>query len=322
MNHSRIPTARLAWLSLLAGALFLGCQPDSDEPVTKESASAAPAPEETARPEPSGPRTLTLDDGATLIYETAGEGDPAVVMIHCWGCNRHNWREQVDPLVAAGYQVVTMDLPGHGDAGRERDDWRIATYANDVRQLVAHLDLDRVVLVGHSMGGPVSVMAAPLLDAEVAGIVCVDTLHDAEFEWPEGFAEEMVAGMHADFPAALDGFLPQLFRPGADPELMAWVRDQALAADSGVLTALMADFPNLDMPALMASADTPIRCINAAPDPGSEMGMATRVETNRKYADFDALLMEEVGHYPQLEAPERFNRHLLDELANLAGQRE
>jgi pimeloyl-ACP methyl ester carboxylesterase len=46
--------------------------------------------------------------------------------------------------------------------------------------------------------------------------------------------------------------------------------------------------------------------------------MPTAIETNRKYADFDAVLMEGVGHYPQLERPEEFNRELLRVLEELS----
>lgn len=262
--------------------------------------------------------TLTLDDGATLVYETHGSGDTAVVMVHCWGCNRGNWREQVDAVTGAGYRVVTMDLPGHGEAGRQRDQWRVSDYAGDIRELSAHLGLERVILLGHSMGGPVSLMAAPRLDAEVAGIVCVDALHDADFQWPEEFSERMVEAIETDLGGTLDGFLSGLFPPDADADLVAWVRAQAMAADPEALAGVMADFATVDMPRLMEDAGVPIRCINATPGPDFAMGMTTRVDTNRKYADFDAVLMDGVGHYPQLEAPERFNRHLLAILESLA----
>lgn len=280
-----------------------------------ESAETAVEPDTGDETPPPSPHSLELADGATLAYETFGQGETTVVMLHCWGCNRQFWRHQVAPLVEAGYRVVTLDLPGHGDAGRQRDQWRVGAYAHDVERLVNELDLRHIVLVGHSMGGPVAAMSAPLLDERLLGIVCVDTLHDAEFEWPEDLSDRMAQRFEADMAGALDGFLAQMFPPGTDPGLIDWVREQALAADSEALVALMRDFGNLDQVAMLDAVQVPVRCINALPEDGR--GMPTDVETNRRYADFDVVLMNNVGHYPQLEAPERFNRNLLDLLAEL-----
>jgi pimeloyl-ACP methyl ester carboxylesterase len=174
-----------------------------------------------------------------------------------------------------------------------------------------------VVLVGHSMGGPVSLETARLLPGRVVGIACVDTLHDVEFEWPEGMVETMTARLEEDYRAGMESFVPGLFKADADPAVVQWVIDQAVETTEPHATiALMAAFPSWDPPAALGAAGVPVRCINAAPE--GEQGMPTAIETNRKYADFDAVLMEGVGHYPQLERPEEFNRELLDVLEELS----
>lgn len=311
-------------IAALAALLLVGC--GEKDPADSDSQALLPdnrdevtsqAPETDDESVPSSPRILELADGTTLAYETFGQGETTVVMLHCWGCNRKFWQQQILPLVDAGYRVVTLDLPGHGAAGRTRDQWRVADYAHDVRQLVRELKLERIVLVGHSMGGPVAAMAAPLLDERVGGIICVDTLHDAEFEWPENMADQMAQAFENDMPVALDGFLSQMFPPDADPDLIAWIHKQALDADSEALVALMRDFGNIDQAAMLDAVEVPIRCINARPEDGR--GMPTAVETNRRYADFEVALMDGVGHYPQLEMPEQFNRLLLDLLSELTG---
>jgi pimeloyl-ACP methyl ester carboxylesterase len=74
----------------------------------------------------------------------------------------------------------------------------------------------------------------------------------------------------------------------------------------------MRDFGTIDFPTWFREAGVPIRAINAA------LPNETRVEINRKYADFDVILMEGVGHYLHMTRPEEFNRHLLAVLADLA----
>jgi pimeloyl-ACP methyl ester carboxylesterase len=73
----------------------------------------------------------------------------------------------------------------------------------------------------------------------------------------------------------------------------------------------MRNFGSIDMPRWFSDAGVPIRAINAAtPNP-------TRVETNRKYADFDVVLIDDVGHYLQMTRPEAFNPLLLEAIADI-----
>jgi alpha-beta hydrolase superfamily lysophospholipase len=69
-------------------------------------------------------RTVASGDGVPVVYDVRGAGDTAVVFVHCWACNRHFWREQAD-VFASQYRVVTIDLAGHGDSGKDRSRWSI-----------------------------------------------------------------------------------------------------------------------------------------------------------------------------------------------------
>jgi pimeloyl-ACP methyl ester carboxylesterase len=259
--------------------------------------------------------TVAAADGVPIAYEVRGEGPTTVAFVHCWGCNSEFWRNQVEPVQQAGFRVVTLDLPGHGRSGSTRDSWSVTSLAADVQAVLDAVGATRVVLVGHSMGGPVSLALAARNPSRVQGIVCVDTLHDAEFRMPQDMVKGLADRMQTDYRAGIEQFVPQMFPSNADPQIVRWVVDQAVASDHAATIALMRDFPKLDMSALFSSAKVPIRCINAAPVEGR--GMPTAIESNRKYADFDAVLMENVGHYPQLERPEEFNRKLLETLARL-----
>jgi len=66
---------------------------------------------------------------------------------------------------------------------------------------------------------------------------------------------------------------------------------------------------------ITAQCSAPVRALNAAPRP--DEGTATAVETNRKYADFDVVLMEGVGHFLMLERPGEFNARLSQLLVTL-----
>lgn len=92
--------------------------------------------------------TAISADQVAIQYETAGRGEPALVFVHCWTCNRGNWSRQAE-YFAKHHQVVRLDLAGHGASGRERKDYAITAFAADVVTVVEKLGLKKVVLIGH-----------------------------------------------------------------------------------------------------------------------------------------------------------------------------
>src|SRR5258708_36000946 len=100
-------------------------------------------------------------DGVPIHFTDQGKGDPALVFVHCWSCDRHLWDNQV-PVFAKRHRVVTLDLAGHGESGRGRKDWSVPSFREDVKALVEKLGLKQVMLVGSAMRGAVSLQTARL----------------------------------------------------------------------------------------------------------------------------------------------------------------
>ena len=88
---------------------------------------------------------VPASDGVPIHYSVTGKGEPALVFIHCGGCNRNVWENQVAEFSKTN-RVVTIDLPGHGESGLERKKWSIEGYGDDVKTVVTKLKLKRVVL--------------------------------------------------------------------------------------------------------------------------------------------------------------------------------
>jgi pimeloyl-ACP methyl ester carboxylesterase len=95
-----------------------------------------------------------------------------------------------------------------------------------------------------------------------------------------------------------------------------WVQTKAEGQDPKMAIALMRDLFGLDTRKLLTEAKVPVRCINSAG--GYKAFTPTVVETNKKYADFGAVTIDGVGHYPMLEKPDEFNRNLRDVLEEFA----
>lgn len=122
------------------------------------------------------PDTRTVRcNGCDINYLTWGpEGAPGLVFIHGGAAHAHWWSFLV-PLLADHYRVAAMDLSGHGDSGR-RDDYRLADWADEVLAVAGDADMAPApVVVGHSMGGFVSIGTAAQHGDHLRGIVILDS---------------------------------------------------------------------------------------------------------------------------------------------------
>ncbi|HKB01700.1 MAG TPA: alpha/beta hydrolase [Gemmataceae bacterium] len=263
-------------------------------------------------------KTVRADDGLQIVCELRGQGDTALVFLHGWCGDREYWKNQVEPF-AADYRVVALDQAGHGESGKDRKEWTTAGLAGDVEAVVKALGLKRVILVGHSMGGPVTLMAAKRLPEAVAAVVGVDTLQNAEFKMPEETRKQFMDAFEKDFKGTMQAGLNGLLNEKTDAELKKWLVTRAAAQDPKMAMGLMRDLSGLDTKTLLKEARVPVRCINSAG--GFQFFTPTDIEVNKKYADYNAVTIADVGHYPMLEKPTEFNRKLRDVLKEFAAKK-
>ena len=251
-------------------------------------------------------RTTRSADNVQIGYDVRGRG-PALVLIHGWASDRTVWREQVD-LFSRSHTVITLDLGGHGASGVNRKSWTIASLAQDVEAVVKSAGLRRTVLIGHSMGGPVALLAAARMPDIVVGVIGVDTLHNAEVRMPEEQIKQILASFESDFSGTMSQGLRAMFSDKTDPALVTRVAERAQKTDKRAALPLLRDLYEMDLKPAFSAVKKPVRCVNAGP--WEPWGPPTLVETNRKYANFDAVVIQGVRHFPMLERPAEFNKHL------------
>ena len=244
-------------------------------------------------------------DGVQIHYERVGQGEPALVFVHGWCCDQSYWHKQTDTF-APRYTVVAIDLAGHGQSGLARDKWTMAAFARDVVAVVEQLGLRQIILIGHSMGGPVIVEAARLMPNRVIGLVGADTLLNPERQRTQEEIETRVRFLRADFRQATTRLVrDDMFVPTSDPVwAQSIVEDMASAPPHvgvGAMHGLLSNDEALH--AGLREVKAPIVLINADYHP-------TNFEaTNR--AGITVELMAGVGHFVMNEDAETFNR-LLD----------
>jgi len=127
-------------------------------------------------------RWLTLSDGlrvrAVVCEPEAdavpdGASPPVAVFVHGWACSVFTWHRNLRAVADAGIRVVAYDLPGHGLSDKPLDyaHYTVPAMARQLRDVLDALSLDRVLLVGHSMGGAIALRLAIDAPARVAGLV-------------------------------------------------------------------------------------------------------------------------------------------------------
>jgi sigma-B regulation protein RsbQ len=254
-------------------------------------------------------------DGVPIHYSVQGKGEPALVFIHCWSCDRRLWDNQVSAF-AKSHRIVTIDLPGHGESGQGRKEWSVPSYSEDVKTVVRKLGLKRVVLIGSSMGGPIALETARRMPERVVAIVPVDTLHNVENRLPPEQLENVMKQLRADYKGAITGFMNQLFfAPGTPLAVRDRMIAEATSRPPEMAVRILEGIFAYDSAPALRELKVPIRAINADLT-------ATNLEINRKYApQFDVRIIKGVGHYPMLEDPVRFNELLAEILRDVAADK-
>jgi len=255
--------------------------------------------------------SVNSPDGVPIVYQFQGKGDISLVFIHCWCCDKSFWESQV-PVFAKKYQVVTIDLGGHGESGTERKDWTLEAFGEDVASVVNKLNLGKIILIGHSMGGPVAVQAARLLREQVLGIVAVDTLLNVEQKFTREQFEQFTAPMRKDFKSAAENFLRSfMFTPKSDPALVEKIVKKMTSAKPEIALGSWENMFKYNLAGAMDKIKVPFRLIIADKMPYD-------IEAGKRHAvSFEVKVMKDVGHFLHMEAPETFNKLLAETLKEI-----
>ena len=217
-------------------------------------------------------------------------------------------------MFARTHRVVTLDLAGHGRSGRERKDWSMAAFGQDVRAVVEALSLKKVVLVGHSMSGNVVLEAAKAMPERVVGIVPVDTLLDVDEVTSDAEVKGAIAAFRADYKATASGFMRKYMFTNTTPKDLVEdvVKDAMSFAPRDQRGHPRAELGHDPRP-LLKEIHVPIVAVNADKFP-------TRLDHARQYApQYDALIVKGVGHYLMREDPAAFNAQLARAVARVTG---
>jgi pimeloyl-ACP methyl ester carboxylesterase len=210
-------------------------------------------------------------NGVALHVEDRGAGNPSLVFLHYYGGSSRTWKH-VTAKLAPIFRTITIDHRGWGESDAPEAGYGLADLAADAEGVIAALNLQRYMLVGHSMGGKVAQLMASRQPVGLAGLILVAPSPPSPMIMPAQ-AREMMAGAYASreaVEASIDTMLTakplsaedreQVIEDslrGAPPAKAAWPRSTSLediAAQVGDIAV-----PTLVIAGALDRVDPPIR---------------------------------------------------------------
>ncbi len=245
--------------------------------------------------------TVSSEDGSLISFGVKGEGETTVVFVHCWTCSHKFWEPQIE-YFSNKHKVVWLDLAGHGLSGSTRKEYKMSAFGEDVAAVVNKVGGNRVILVGHSMGGPVSIEAAKILGHKVVAVVGVDTFY-TQFEYPKSEAgiEGFVKPFKKDFVGTSQQMVQSMFTPGVNPELKTSILKRFSGTNKEMGISAMYEifrWSAQNVPSSLERNSNRLKNINGAPT-GNETALHESVT-----------LIPGVGHFVPQVKPDKFNEVL------------
>lgn len=261
---------------------------------------------------------VTLDHDMRAYYDCAGDG-PALIMVHGASQDSRSWKHNVD-FFAQHYRVHALDLPGHGKSdmppgGANRNSEDNAAYLLSV---IDALGLSRPVLMGHSMGGGIVAQAAATRPDAVGGLVLVDGA-SVNVVKSSGYNPAILemAGINTGdwFEVTFRTLMGSQSTPACEEEIIEGAR----RCNPDVAYADIRAFGGFRMEQILPDIQCPTVIVQGEEDWSVPVTSAREVVTRLQARAVPVAYREwqGIGHFPQTECPQDFNRDTLAAMREL-----
>ncbi len=260
---------------------------------------------------------LEIHDHIKIAYCDEGKGEHTILFVHGLANYLPVWKKQIKEL-SQTYRCIAIDLPGNGLSSRGNYPYSMFFYAESVRRFIEGLKIEKVVLVGHSMGGQIGIITALRYPSVIEKLILVapagieyfqpherlmmqplmnlgDFFYSDEFHLEQAINESFFS--HHQEREVIIEEVKQLMR--AHPQ-QRW-KDMVMASVSGMLNEQVQQFlPQLEQPVLLLFGANdkliPNRIIHAGETPKS-----IAVKGAAMIPDCEMHLVEKSGHFLMIE---------------------
>ena len=256
-------------------------------------------------------------DSARIAYNVYGSGRTSLIFIHGWSCDSRYWKNQTS-VFSKDYQVITIDIAGHGNSSFSRIEYTMLSFAEDIKAVIDRENINRAILIGHSMGGSIIAEASRLMPKEIISIIGVDTYQNVDEKLSPKAYNEMIEPFENNFVNAAQGFVLPMLPEETDKKLIHWIKEDMSSAPKNIALSsfrnYIRQYVNGEASFVFEKINIPIVSINARLWP-------TNPVANRKHMkNYKLFYIEETGHFPMLEKPEKFNMLLMEAIKYIEGE--
>lgn len=248
------------------------------------------------------------NDKEQIAYSVNGCGKTSLIFIHGWSLDSRLWQNQT-LYFSEEYQVITIDLAGHGNSSYNREDYTMVSFANDIRAVIEKEGINSAILIGHSMGGGVIAEAAKLMLNKVVGIIGVDTSQNVALKLTQEELNVMTKPFEDNFQSAMRTFVKDAFPKNVEEDTLYWISEDMASAPKDVainqFRNYLGQYVSGDSYRVYESIKVPTVLVNA------RLWPTDSVENKKHVKNYSIYFIEETGHFPMLEKSSEFNKLLL-----------
>jgi pimeloyl-ACP methyl ester carboxylesterase len=258
-------------------------------------------------------KVVVENHGVNIDYADTGIGDTTLLFVHGWGINKTYWTNQVD-FFSPRYRVVSVDLPGFGQSGKNRNIWTAHAFGEDIDSVLSKLKLKNVILIGHSMAGHIILEAASHFPGPVIGLIGVDNFKQFGSVETKGEKEATIKAldsMKKNFrPIAFQYINQYLFYKTTADSIRKRVWNDIANDDSSIAIACL-EPDGFDEIKEMTDLKMKLCLVNSDYTATDTAGFIAN------HIPYQIFYVYQTGHFPMIEKPEKFNQQLEQAIAKI-----
>ncbi len=255
------------------------------------------------------------NNGVNIAFTDTGKSDTTLLFVHGWAINKEYWANQV-LYFSKKYRVVTIDLPGFGQSGKNRGKWDTNTYSSDISSVINVFKLKKVILIGHSMSGDIALQATVDNPNRIIALVGIDNFKNVGAPHHPDDKKDYAAAinlMKKKFKKiAFQYFNQSLFSNTTSPAIKKRILNDVAQTDSTIAIASMEQQDiGFDEITRLKKAGKKLYLINSDVTPTITKYMAAQ------NIPFQVYYTKGTGHYAMIENPNEFNKLLAKVIADI-----
>lgn len=240
--------------------------------------------------------------GAKIVYNTMGTGN-TIVLLHGFLENLTMWDDFAAKLSTTN-KVITIDLPGFGKSEVISNNHSMSTMANAVAAVIKNEKVTKCTLVGHSMGGYVTLAFAKLFEEKLSGIVLFHSQAGAENQEMKRNRDRTIKLVEQNHGSYISNFIPLLFTPENEVKysykIKQIIKQSLLTTNEGIIAALAGMRDREDLTELLSKLHIPVLFIAGKQDARIPLEKVVSQLILPKISE--SLILSDVGHMGFIEA--------------------